>query len=122
MGLNKRIQALMDKIEPDRAPAMRALFDDLHWEDVPKDEVPSIWALRRAMSPEGPRVLLFESEEDPLAAKDETDFLHCLTHSGADLSRLWAEDPVPELEEVAADGEQNTDELILPAPPEAAPD
>lgn len=121
MGLNKRIQALMDKIEPDRAPAMRALFDDLHWEDVPKDEVPSIWALRRAMSPEGPRVLLFESEEEPLAAKEETDFLHCLPRGG-DLSKLWAEEPAPEPEEVAAAGEQNTDELILPEPPEAAPD
>lgn len=88
MGLLKRINTLMNKVEPDRPVPMVAVFEDGHREAVPTDTAPCVWAMRRAMEPQGPRICWFESEEDPAAAKDETQFFHCLTEGG-DLSHLW---------------------------------
>ena len=88
MSILGRIYDLMAKVEPDRAPALTAVFDDGHREVVPRESTPCIWAMKRAMAAGGPRIVRFESEEDPSFAEDATHFFHCLSPTG-DLSHLW---------------------------------
>ena len=86
MSLLRRINALMSKIQPSNI-IMTAVFEDGRKEIIPQEEIVCVWAMKKAINPNSPKIICFECESDPEAAKEETFFFHCLTETG-DLSTL----------------------------------
>ena len=82
MNFLRKINALIEKLEPPGRPPMQAVFEDGHKQPVPSDILTeAFWAYETGMQayPEGPFVVRFECETDPRAAMRQTEFLHSMT-------------------------------------------